>query len=179
MNRARKDVGGPDAISVPRILVVEDEPDLALLLSYNLEAEGYDVETVRRGDEAESRLSELAHDLVILDWMLPGLSGVEICRRLRSRENTRTLPVITVTARREEADRVHGLLVGADDYIVKPSRCQSSWRACARCSDAADPSGSQTVSMPERSNSIGRLGAFSAGRVLSISVQRNSGCSNI
>ncbi len=86
---------------MPRILVVKDEPDLALLLSYNLEAEGYVVETVRRGGETESRLAEMAHDLIILDWMLPGLSGIEICRRLRIWENTRTLPVIT---RREEGN---------------------------------------------------------------------------
>ena len=102
------------------ILVVEDESDLALLLAYNLEAEGYVVESVERGDEAELRLAESAPDLVILDWMLPGVSGLEICRRLRARETTRTLPVIMVTARGEEAERVRGLSVGADDYVVKP-----------------------------------------------------------
>jgi len=91
-----------------------------LLISYNLEAEGYVVESVARGDEAELRLAENAPDLVILDWMLPGVSGIEICRRLRAREATRTLPVIMVTARGEEAERVRGLSVGADDYVVKP-----------------------------------------------------------
>ena len=100
--------------------MVEDEPDLALLLAYNLEAEGYVAENVERGDEAELRLAEDPPDLVILDWMLPGLSGIEICRRLRSREATRTLPVIMVTGRGEEAERVRGLSVGADDYVVKP-----------------------------------------------------------
>jgi two-component system phosphate regulon response regulator PhoB len=100
--------------------VVEDESDLALLLGYNLEAEGYSVESVGRGDEAELRLAENAPDLVILDWMLPGISGLEICRRLRGRESTRTMPVIMVTARGEEAERVGGLSVGADDYVVKP-----------------------------------------------------------
>ena len=120
MNQSRKDIARPGAASAPRILVVEDESDLALLLAYNLEAEGYVVESVERGDEAELRLAENAPDLVILDWMLPGVSGLEICRRLRARETTRTLPVIMVTARGEEAERVRGLSVGADDYVVKP-----------------------------------------------------------
>ncbi len=101
-------------------MVVEDESSLSLLLSYNLEAEGYIVERVERGDEAELRLEEAAPDLVILDWMLPGVSGLEICRRLRAREITRTLPVIMLTARGEEGERVRGLSVGADDYVVKP-----------------------------------------------------------
>jgi len=118
MNEARGDITHPG--SSPRILVVEDEPDLALLLAYNLEAEGYVAESVERGDEAELRLAEDPPDLVILDWMLPGLSGIEICRRLRLREATRTLPVIMVTGRGEEAERVRGLSVGADDYVVKP-----------------------------------------------------------
>ena len=106
--------------AAPHILVVEDEQALGLLLSYNLEAEGFTVERVERGDEAELRLSELPPDLVILDWMLPGVSGLEICRRLRAREATRTLPVIMLTARGEEGERVRGLSVGADDYVVKP-----------------------------------------------------------
>ena len=112
-----KPTGGGTA---PHILVVEDEQALGLLLSYNLEAEGFTVERVERGDEAELRLNEVAPDLVILDWMLPGVSGLEICRRLRARETTRTLPVIMLTARGEEAERVRGLSVGADDYVVKP-----------------------------------------------------------
>ena len=119
MNQARRDIR-PGAASAPRILIVEDESDLSLLLGYNLEAEGYVVESVERGDEAELRLAENAPGLVILDWMLPGVSGLEICRRLRARESTRTLPVIMVTARGEEAERVRGLSVGADDYVVKP-----------------------------------------------------------
>ena len=120
MNQARKEIVRPGAASAPRILIVEDESDLALLLGYNLESEGYLVENVTRGDEAELRLAENTPDLVILDWMLPGVSGLEICRRLRAREATRTLPVIMVTARGEEAERVRGLSVGADDYVVKP-----------------------------------------------------------
>ena len=119
-NQTPKDLVRPRAASAPRILIVEDESDLSLLLGYNLEAEGYTVENVERGDEAELRLAENAPDLVILDWMLPGVSGLEICRRLRARKSTRTLPVIMVTARGEEAERVRGLSVGADDYVVKP-----------------------------------------------------------
>jgi two-component system, OmpR family, phosphate regulon response regulator PhoB len=120
MNETSKPIARPSVVSAPRILVVEDEIDVALLISYNLEAEGYVVESVARGDEAELRLAENLPDLLILDWMLPGVSGIEICRRVRAREATRTLPIIMVTARREETERVRGLAVGADDYVVKP-----------------------------------------------------------
>lgn len=109
----------PD-LTAPRILVVEDEDALALLLKYNLEAEGYQVEVVTRGDEAEIRIAEGGLDLVVLDWMLPGVSGLEVCRRLRAREASRTLPVIMLTARGDEQERVRGLAIGADDYVVKP-----------------------------------------------------------
>ena len=102
------------------ILIVEDEDALAVMLRYNLEAEGYGVETVARGDEADLLLKERAPDLVILDWMLPGLSGIELCRRLRARPETKQLPIIMLTARGEESERVRGLATGADDYIVKP-----------------------------------------------------------
>ncbi len=121
MKPQRANGTGPASAGVaPHILVVEDEQALGLLLSYNLEAEGFTVERVERGDEAELRLRELPPDLLILDWMLPGVSGLEICRRLRARESTRTLPVIMLTARGEEGERVRGLSVGADDYVVKP-----------------------------------------------------------
>jgi len=104
----------------PNILIVEDEEALTLLLRYNLEAAGYDVESVARGDEADLRLRESTPDLVILDWMLPGVSGIELCRRLRSRPETRQLPIVMLTARGEESERVRGLSTGADDYVVKP-----------------------------------------------------------
>jgi two-component system, OmpR family, phosphate regulon response regulator PhoB len=104
----------------PNILIVEDEEALVLLLRYNLEAEGYGVETFARGDEADLLLKERSPDLVILDWMLPGLSGIELCRRLRARPDTKRLPIIMLTARGEESERVRGLATGADDYIVKP-----------------------------------------------------------
>jgi two-component system phosphate regulon response regulator PhoB len=109
-------MNGQDA----RILIVEDEEPLTLLLRYNLEAEGYRVETLARGDDADTRLREEVPDLLILDWMLPGVSGIELCRRLRSREETKSLPIIMLTARGEESERVRGLATGADDYIVKP-----------------------------------------------------------
>jgi two-component system phosphate regulon response regulator PhoB len=104
----------------PSILIVEDEEALTLLLRYNLEAAGYDVESVGRGDDADLRLRESTPDLVILDWMLPDISGIELCRRLRSRPESRQLPIVMLTARGEESDRVRGLSTGADDYIVKP-----------------------------------------------------------
>src|SRR6202023_1086317 len=102
------------------ILIVEDEEPLTTLLRYNLEAEGYEVDAVARGDEADTRLRETTPDLVVLDWMLPGLSGIELCRRLRARPQTQALPIIMLTARGEESERIRGLATGADDYIVKP-----------------------------------------------------------
>jgi two-component system phosphate regulon response regulator PhoB len=103
-----------------RVMIVEDEEPLSLLLRYNLEAEGYRVEVSARGDEADIRLREEAPDLLLLDWMLPGLSGIELCRRLRARKETESLPIIMLTARGEETERVRGLATGADDYVVKP-----------------------------------------------------------
>src|SRR6186713_3376494 len=105
---------------VPRVAVVEDEDALSVLLRYNLEAEGFEVDTILRGDEAEIRLQERVPDLLILDWMLPGVSGIELCRRLRMRPETERLPIIMLTARGEESERVRGLSTGADDYLVKP-----------------------------------------------------------
>src|SRR5258707_5814890 len=92
-----------------RIMIVEDEEPLALLLRYNLEAEGYEVETIARGDDADTRLREGAPDLAVLDWMLPGLSGIELCRRPRAPPATHALPIIMLTARGEESERVRGL----------------------------------------------------------------------
>jgi len=103
-----------------RILVVEDEDALCTLLEYNLEAGGFAPVIVRDGDEALLRLAEEEFDLAILDWMLPGTSGIEICRRIRATPETRSLPVIMLTARGEEDDRVRGLDTGADDYVTKP-----------------------------------------------------------
>ncbi|MGJ8531990.1 MAG: phosphate regulon transcriptional regulator PhoB [Alphaproteobacteria bacterium] len=107
-------------MAAPHILVVEDEEALSLLLRYNLESEGYQVDVSERGDDAELKLRETVPDLLLLDWMLPGLSGIELCRRVRARDETRNLPVIMLTARGEETERIRGLSTGADDYVVKP-----------------------------------------------------------
>lgn len=104
----------------PRILVVEDEAALATLLSYNLEKSGFAVSVATTGEDAMLGLAEDPPDLVLLDWMLPHVSDIEICRRIRRMPETRDLPVIMLTARGEEADRVRGLDVGADDYVTKP-----------------------------------------------------------
>ncbi|MFN3228079.1 MAG: phosphate regulon transcriptional regulator PhoB [Hyphomicrobiales bacterium] len=104
----------------PTILIVEDEAPLVELLKYNVEALGFDVDVAMRGDEAETRLRERTFDLILLDWMLPGLSGIELCRRIRSRAETSSTPIIMLTARGEEGERVRGLTTGADDYVVKP-----------------------------------------------------------
>ena len=103
-----------------RILVVEDEEALSALLEYNLSREGFDAQVIGDGDEAMLSLEEDRPDLLLLDWMLPGLSGIEICRRVRAKTDLRDLPVIMMTARGEEADRVRGLDTGADDYLTKP-----------------------------------------------------------
>lgn len=102
------------------VLIVEDEAALAELLKYNLEKEGYQVRVAMDGEEALVAAAESAPDLVLLDWMLPKTSGVEVCRRLRARQETRNTPVVMLTARGEESDRVRGLDIGADDYITKP-----------------------------------------------------------
>jgi two-component system, OmpR family, phosphate regulon response regulator PhoB len=103
-----------------RVMIVEDEEPLALLLRYNLESEGYEVETVARGDEADLRLRESLPDLILLDWMLPDVSGIELARALRREENSRDIPIIMLTARADEDDKVRGLESGIDDYITKP-----------------------------------------------------------
>jgi two-component system phosphate regulon response regulator PhoB len=113
----------PDAISAltkPLVLVVEDEGALATMLRYNLEKQGYRVEEATDGQEALTRIAEAQPDLVLLDWMLPQMSGLEVCRQIRRRSATRDLPVIMVTARTDDQDAVRGLNTGADDYIAKP-----------------------------------------------------------
>ena len=104
----------------PHVLVVEDEDSLATLLQYNLQKEGYDVALAGDGEEALLLVDERLPDLIVLDWMLPKVSGIEVCRRLRQRNETRNVPVVMLTARGEETDRVRGLDTGADDYVVKP-----------------------------------------------------------
>ena len=104
----------------PTILVVEDEPAQREVLSYNFEAEGFDVTTAENGEEALMLVDEISPDIIVLDWMLPNVSGIEVCRRLKSRAETRAIPVIMLSARSEEVDRVRGLETGADDYVIKP-----------------------------------------------------------
>jgi two-component system phosphate regulon response regulator PhoB len=113
----------------PYVLVIEDEESLATLLQYNLEKEGYRVRLSADGEEALMMIEEKQPDIVVLDWMLPKVSGIEVCRRIRQRTVTRNLPIIMLTARVEESDRIRGLDTGADDYVVKPF---SMTELCAR-----------------------------------------------
>ncbi len=106
--------------SRPNVLVVEDEPAQREILTYNLEAEGFRVATADNGEDALIMVSEEMPDLIVLDWMLPNVSGIEVCRRLKTRSDTRAVPIIMLSARSEEVDRVRGLETGADDYVVKP-----------------------------------------------------------
>ena len=109
-----------DAAAKPLVLVVEDEAALATMLRYNLEKQGFRVDEAADGQEALTRIGEERPDLVLLDWMLPSLSGIEVCRQMRRRPETRDVPVIMLTARAEDQDAVRALNLGADDYITKP-----------------------------------------------------------
>lgn len=113
-------MSSPRSALAPHVLLVEDEPAQRELLAYNLEAEGFRVTQAASGDEGLAAVREDPPDVLVLDWMLPGVSGIEICRRLRARPETRGLPVIMLSARSEEVDRVRGLEIGADDYVTKP-----------------------------------------------------------
>ena len=104
----------------PRVLVVEDEPAQREVLAYNLEAEGFVVSRAGDGEEALLLVEEDLPDIIVLDWMMPNLSGIEVCRRLKIKPETRSIPVIMLSARSEEIDKVRGLETGADDYVVKP-----------------------------------------------------------
>ncbi|MAY31242.1 MAG: phosphate regulon transcriptional regulator PhoB [Rhodovulum sp.] len=108
------------AAEQPRVLVVEDEPAQREVLSYNLEAEGFSVSKAENGEEALLCVDEESPDIIVLDWMLPSVSGIEVCRRLKTRNETRNIPIIMLSARAEEVDRVRGLETGADDYVIKP-----------------------------------------------------------
>ena len=108
------------SVDQPKILVVEDEPSQREVLAYNLKAEGFLVISADNGEDALLLVEEEKPDLILLDWMMPNLSGIEVCRRLKSRDKTRAIPIIMVSARSEEVDKVRGLEIGADDYLVKP-----------------------------------------------------------
>lgn len=102
------------------VLVVEDEPAQNELISYNLESEGFDIITAESGDDALLLVSEYMPDVIILDWMIPRLSGIEVCRQIKQKQATRSIPIIMLSARSEDIDRIRGLETGADDYITKP-----------------------------------------------------------
>lgn len=104
----------------PRVLLVEDEPAQRTVLAYNLEAEGFAVTQADNGEDAMVLVDEEEPDIIILDWMMPKVSGIEVCRRLKMRPETRSIPIIMLSARAEEVDRIRGLETGADDYVVKP-----------------------------------------------------------
>ncbi|MCB6177416.1 phosphate regulon transcriptional regulator PhoB [Rhodobacter sp. Har01] len=104
----------------PTVLLVEDEPAQREVLSYNLDAEGFRVTSADNGEDALLLVEEEAPDVIILDWMMPKLSGIEVCRRLKMRPETRSIPIIMLSARAEEVDRIRGLETGADDYVIKP-----------------------------------------------------------
>ncbi len=104
----------------PSVLLVEDEPAQREVLAYNLEADGFAVTSAGNGEEALMLVEEAAPDVILLDWMLPNVSGIEVCRRLKTRPETRNVPIIMISARSEEVDRVRGLETGADDYVIKP-----------------------------------------------------------
>ena len=137
----------PDGLSSlprPLVLVVEDEAAIATMLRYNLEKQGYRVSEASDGQEALTRIQEQQPDIVLLDWMLPLMSGIEVCRQIRRKPATRDLPVIMVTARTEDQDAVRGLNTGADDYITKPFNIDSllaRMRALLRRSNAVPDKG--------------------------------------
>ena len=107
-------------MSQPTVLIVEDEPAQSEVLAYNLKAEGYHVITADNGEDALILVDENMPDLILLDWMMPHVSGIEVCRSLKIRSETRSIPIIMLSARSEEIDRVRGLEIGADDYVAKP-----------------------------------------------------------
>lgn len=115
-------MAAPDrsALHQPRVLLVEDEPAQREVLAYNLEAEGFEVTQADNGEDALLLVDEDPPDMIILDWMMPKVSGIEVCRRLKLRPETRAIPIIILSARAEEVDRVRGLETGADDYVIKP-----------------------------------------------------------
>jgi two-component system phosphate regulon response regulator PhoB len=151
-------------LAKPIILVVEDEAPLLTLLRYNLEKQGFRVEEAADGQEALLRVAETKPDLILLDWMLPSLSGIEVCRQLRRRPSTRDLPIIMVTARTDDQDAVRALDIGADDYIVKPFAVDAVLariRALLRRSGAAPVKGRltwQDIVMDQDAHRVTRAG---------------------
>src|ERR1700722_12165404 len=155
---------GVSSLPKPLVLVVEDEAPLATMLRYNLEKQGFRVEEAGDGQEALIRIAEAQPDLVLLDWMLPVMSGIEVFRQIRRRPNTRDLPVIMVTARIEDQDAVRGLNTGADDYITKPCNMEAllaRMRALLRRSNAVPTKGQlvfHDISMDLSAHRVSRNG---------------------
>ena len=138
------DAVSASSLAKPLVLVVEDEAPLVTMLRYNLERQGFRVDEASDGQEALTRIAESQPDLVLLDWMLPVMSGIEVCRQIRRRAATRNLPVIMVTARTDDQDAVRGLNTGADDYITKPFNIEfllARMRALLRRSNAVPAKG--------------------------------------
>lgn len=154
----------PDAAARPTVLVVEDEAALLTLLRYNLEKQGFRVDEATDGQEALLRVAEAKPDLVLLDWMLPSLSGLEVCRQLRRRPATRDLPIIMLTARAEDQDSVRALDLGADDYITKPFAMDAVLariRALLRRTSTVTPKGRlsyQDLVMDQDAHRVSRAG---------------------
>src|ERR1700742_1856567 len=155
---------GVTSLAKPLVLVVEDEAPLMTMLRYNLEKQGFRVEEAADGQEALTRISEAQPDLVLLDWMLPVMSGIEVCRQIRRKPATRDLPVIMVTARTDDQDAVRGLNTGADDYITKPFNIGSllaRMRALLRRSSTVPDKGQLTfhdIEMDLSSHRVSRNG---------------------
>lgn len=154
----------------PLILIVEDETALQKLLAYNLQAAGFEVMQAYDGEEALTLIQERQPDLLLLDWMLPSMSGIEICRGLRRRPDTQSLPIIILTARGEEADRLRGLETGADDFITKPfSPAELIARIRAVLRRVRPAFGSQSLAFHDLSMDLVAHRVFRAGREIHLS----------
>ena len=165
------------AVTKPLVLIVEDEAPLVTLLRYNLEKEGFEVDEAGDGEEALLRIAERKPDIVLLDWMLPLVSGIEVCRQIRRSPQTRTLPVIMLTARGEEADRVRGLDSGADDYIAKPFSLRELIARLRAVIRRAQPDAARGDLAIRRGGDGSRRAPRVAGRqARSISARPNSAC---
>ena len=151
------------SLSNPRLLVIEDEPSQVELLRYNLSKQGFDVRIAMDGEEGVEAAREDPPDLILLDWMLPNLSGIEVCRQLRRDKTTREVPIIMLTARSEERDKVRGLDVGADDYVTKPysvkeliARVRAALRRpAARVTDSKLVSGKIEIDLEKHTVNVG------------------------
>ena len=152
-----------------RILIVEDEPAQREMLAYNLQKEGFEVVTAEDGEEGVLVAKEQAPDTIVLDWMLPSLSGIEVCRRLKDNDETRDIPIIMLTARGEEADRVRGLETGADDYVVKPySVAELVARVRARLRHSKPSAGDRSLAFEDISLDPNEHRATRAGKALKL-----------